>query len=443
MIKKILSLLLTICFLALCFTGKISLRLHAEDCDPDSDDYYACILTKTTENIDLLEKEIEEANKNISSAQLLATEYAQEVEELQEEINDLNISINNLQERIDYLITEINDNEERKEELNTRIKAQMVEAQGTMHFNQYIDFILGSTGFADMLRRTYAVEAIGNKQSADLSELKAILAQLESDKAELDEAMENLQVSKQALIDKQAVCMVKQEYYLQVVIETREQRDAWLNELEEQKQTFKAVRAKINEADIVKLVNTSFSSPVPGARITSGFPYYPDSFGGGIHLGVDYGVKEGTNIYAPVNGIITVSENECRSNGYLGNTCPAVPQNGGAPWGGNQIYLMFSLDNKVYCITFSHLQYNSAHETGIVIKGEVIGKVGSTGNSTGPHAHIEVFYLGEGNAEELYLEYLEIPYSSSFNCGWGSTGYRNICSNKGSAPCRIDPRELF
>ena len=80
-------------------------------------------------------------------------------------------------------------------------------------------------------------------------------------------------------------------------------------------------------------------------------------------------------------------------------------------------------------------------------KNEVLARVGSSGNSTGPHCHIEMFYLGSGDNEDL-LGYISRfnrgGYSLSFNCGWGSAALSNICDNNGySAPCRLDGRDYL
>lgn len=149
----------------------------------------------------------------------------------------------------------------------------------------------------------------------------------------------------------------------------------------------------------------------------------------------------GTDIIAPANGIIVISSNGC-GTGFLGDTC-----SGNDPlavsYGGNQIYFFTSVDNKVYCITFSHLLLNSPSKKGIVMQGDKIAKVGSSGNSTGAHSHIEVFYLGEGDFVDIEETYLRTPYSASFNCGWGEAALNNICLSEPTRSCRLNPETIF
>ena len=78
--------------------------------------------------------------------------------------------------------------------------------------------------------------------------------------------------------------------------------------------------------------------------------------------------------------------------------------------------------------------------TGVVTKGTQLALAGSSGNSTGPHCHIEMFLLGDGDNSDLatYIDMLNNgSYSKSFNCGWGSAGLSTTCENRG-APCRLN-----
>jgi len=70
----------------------------------------------------------------------------------------------------------------------------------------------------------------------------------------------------------------------------------------------------------------------------------------------------------------------------------------------------------------------------------VIGTVGSSGSSTGPHCHIEMYYLGDG----WLADYLEMSWNATFSVGRGRTAYNNRCyyddgSFRQSAPCILNP----
>ena len=114
-------------------------------------------------------------------------------------------------------------------------------------------------------------------------------------------------------------------------------------------------------------------TPLDGARISSnyGMRRHPISGFNKMHKGVDFAAPTGTPIYAGGNGVIE----------YVG-------RNGGY---GKYIRLRH---NNGYKTAYAHL---SDYKEGIskgkrVNQGEVIGYVGSTGNSTGPHLHYEIIY---------------------------------------------------
>jgi len=106
--------------------------------------------------------------------------------------------------------------------------------------------------------------------------------------------------------------------------------------------------------------------PVEGYRLTS---LYGPRWGR-AHTGLDMAAPSGTPIYAMSGGEIVSAEYE----GGYGNKTVIRHEDGTETW---------------YC-------HQSAFEvtSGTVDAGEMIGYVGSTGNSTGPHLHLEVHPFG-------------------------------------------------
>ena len=409
---------------------------------PDEDDCIIYRASKSKETIDLLYQQIEEAGNDLEKAQQLATSYREKADELNDGIASLTKEISELTVKRDELIVRIDENQALVDKLNKRVLTRMADSQGTMHFNSFLDFLLGSEGFSDMSRRIYGIQAINSKEKAQREELIDIITQLESDKAELDESKSQLDQKKDELVDKQAEYLVMQRYYNEIAEETATLIEDYRNRLEEETQNYNDLRDRLSEEDVVGLPSSyGFSSPVPGAKISASVWHYPASFGGGVHLGVDYAVKIGTTIYAPANGLIIISDDNCPTYGYLGNSCGG--KGGGVSYGGNQIYMICSVNNVVYAITFSHLYSGSLTSTGVVMAGDPIARVGSSGNSTGAHCHIELYWLGEGSMDDIYNDYLKRNYSLSFNCNWGNAALSNTCDRKGSPPCRLDPSKYF
>ena len=109
---------------------------------------------------------------------------------------------------------------------------------------------------------------------------------------------------------------------------------------------------------------------LPGSRISSPFGNRPDPFGSGktvFHNGMDFAIKKGTPIYSPVSGTVT--------NSYF-----------------HKLYgeLTTIKDSKGAEHYFAHESKRYRTKGDTISKGDIVGLVGSTGNSTGPHLHYGV-----------------------------------------------------
>ena len=110
-------------------------------------------------------------------------------------------------------------------------------------------------------------------------------------------------------------------------------------------------------------------------RVASGFGYRIDPVykTTKFHAGLDFSAPQGTPIYATADGTVTTAGNT--GNGY-----------------GNHVIINHGYG---YETLFGHMVRVKARNGQAVKRGEVIGWVGSTGKSTGPHCHYEVHKNGE------------------------------------------------
>lgn len=116
------------------------------------------------------------------------------------------------------------------------------------------------------------------------------------------------------------------------------------------------------------LSSTPSIAPVRGI-LTDGFGGRSDPFTGeiGTHNAVDISSAVGQAVRAPADGIVVKAE---WANGY-----------------GNVIYISHGYG---YSTRYGHLSSYAVQPGARVKRGDVIGYVGSTGRSTGPHLHYEV-----------------------------------------------------
>lgn len=393
----------------------------------------ACIAIakNSRNNISELEKEIEEAQNNRDEALSLAGEYAEKAMSYQNDIDELHIQIEDLKERIEQLGKEIEENEKKVDELNTRVKNRMVNYQKTMHFNGYLEFILGSKSFTDMLRRIYGVKSVTSKDKIDREEYIEVITQLNKDKIELDESKEKLDASYDELVNKQAELLVMKQFYETKAKEIEAELDEITAERDRIYESFDDLKEVLKE--IGYTINDGFVPAVHGSTIVEGVWHYTDSFfGGAWHTGVDYAAGYGTDLHAPAGGVVIRADDSCGYGSY-GNLC--------GEWiagGGNQIYLMCEVDGVVYGFMFFHLSRVDVSYGDYVFQDEIIGAVGSSGSSTGPHCHIEMYKLGYGTLSE----FLDMNWNATFSCGRHETAYKNRCSVTGT-PCVCDPEDYL
>lgn len=131
----------------------------------------------------------------------------------------------------------------------------------------------------------------------------------------------------------------------------------------------------LNKADtfLDTIKSVPLGKPVNG-RITSRFGPRKDPVNKkrGFHEGIDFRAQSGDHIYATAAGVVT----KAFRNGSYGNFVEIDHKNG-------------------YKSTFAHMKKFKVAVGDKVKRGQLIGLVGNTGRSTGPHLHYEVLYKGK------------------------------------------------
>lgn len=122
-------------------------------------------------------------------------------------------------------------------------------------------------------------------------------------------------------------------------------------------------------------------------RLASGFGYRIDPVYKTVkfHAGLDFAAPQGTPIYATANGTVKVAGN--LGNGY-----------------GNHVVLSHGYG---YETLYGHMYKIKVKPGDKIKRGEIIGWVGSTGKSTGPHCHYEVHKNGT-HLDPVYFFYNDL-----------------------------------
>jgi murein DD-endopeptidase MepM/ murein hydrolase activator NlpD len=122
-------------------------------------------------------------------------------------------------------------------------------------------------------------------------------------------------------------------------------------------------------------------------RLSSGFGYRIDPLYKTVkfHPGLDFSAPQGTPVYATAEGTVKIAGNS--GNAY-----------------GNHIVISHGYS---YNTLYGHLFRIKAKKGQRVKRGEIIGYVGNTGKSTGPHLHYEVL-KGNKRLDPIYFFYNDL-----------------------------------
>ncbi|MBR2760889.1 MAG: peptidoglycan DD-metalloendopeptidase family protein [Solobacterium sp.] len=401
--------------------------------------------TNVTSDLNKKIKDIEAKRSEIAKDILVyaaqVAGYQQQAASLNGEIADLNSQIAVTEKKIQTMEEKIAQNEEEIDAAEEKIKDRMVIQQRTMRLNQYLDILMGAKTFDDFVRIANGINDITEYDTRTMEDLADKIDQLNRDIVEVEEEKENLKGQKEQVVAKQNEYLSLM-YQAQVIEQELRNQTAELealgNRYAAQIEEIQALMAEISEKLNEVSASPGWTYPVPGLRVNeyAGTWHYGS---GGVHLGADFSGSAGVPVVAAGNGVILHSADGC-STGGLGNGCGA---NIGGSWGGgNQAYLLTKINGSLYAVKYLHMLQGSVIAKGtIVMAGDRIGLVGSTGNSSGPHCHIEVFYLGDASNFTKYAQNWDGDLA--FGCGWGAAGLNRLCENGAGAPCRVKPESVF
>jgi murein DD-endopeptidase MepM/ murein hydrolase activator NlpD len=154
----------------------------------------------------------------------------------------------------------------------------------------------------------------------------------------------------------------------------------------------------VDTAPQIAAVSVPAGMPLEAAMLTSdyGMRTHPVLGGRRNHNGVDLAQPTGTPVYATADGIVSMAEYYSSYGNYI------------------QIEHGGELQTR-----YAHLSGYAVAEGEPVRKGQLIGFVGSTGRSTGPHLHYEVRVAGEAVDPRPYMVATDLAVAPSASLGRG------------------------
>ena len=350
-----------------------------------------------------LQNQLNEANGRLDNVQSNLSENLQQVEKLdnriessEQELAEQESKITEFKNSINQIEEELNSVTEKYDKQVELFKKRMV-AIYMAGDTQYLDVLLKSRSLTDFISSYYIIS-----QLTDIDE--NLLNDLETKKKTINLSKQKLENEKKEM----ATILENQTRTTRTLQNTKKMRENFIEKLSDEEKTLQAKIDEINKQyeevnqQILELAQQGLDTtyiggelawPVPGyTRITSKYAMrvHPITGQYKLHTGVDIGAPMGANFVA-ANDCVVV---KAGPNTAYGNM--VIIDHGGG------ISTLYAHGSEILV------------EVGQTVKrGDAILKVGSTGYSTGPHAHFEVRINGVTTDPLPYITNGVVPGQSN------------------------------
>lgn len=440
MLKKMIKIGLCLSLSLLCI-NYLPTDVYATDFEGNEDEYYEFCKSEDLDKDGIkvcreFREYIFDKQKNLDD-QIAANEKKianlnTELDDVYTMIADLKRQIGEQEKKIAVLDADIERLQKNIDDKDQQIRDRMYVMQSSINSNMYLEFLMGASSIDDFFSRMSSID--------DLTEYDHDLIRgFNEDKKQVEKNKESLEAERDRLDDMRAQQDTLAEKLSAQISQATLEMEQAAQESEEYKNELSAISASIEAALAANggfidgpISSAGFSCPVEWGIVTSANWHYPS---GGVHLGMDIGGRQGSELYAACDGIVIFMSTGCDSNGgYLGNTC-----GGGA---GNYMVMLSQMNGTTYALRYLHMTNNNyiGWSSGSFIpvsRGQVVGYMGHSGSSTGTHLHIEIFNLGPigyTEAARLFAQYgtfFGMPYGLSSRCSVSGT------------PCREEASAMF
>lgn len=375
---------------------------------------------KQKEYLETLENQLDTVEEKATSLQVQVSTLDKSISKLDKQINTLSKDIKKTKKQIKKAEEDIVTMEETIENTSDRM-AEKLRASYMKGSESTLQILMGADSLASFMTRLEMMKRTSEKDKKDIEDfrdtvvsLKQTRKQLISDKESLDEKKAERQKSKEKLVTERSALKKKQKEYNATVSQLESQYDEiddYVKELDKSSAAYENYIKKLEaekkaaDAEIDKILkdyyannnsnsntgsfdtSSSWAWPLGSAScyISSHYGYRNPSISGwGFHGGTDIagGGIHGKPVYAT----------------KAGKVITAVTSNSG--YG---IYVLIDHGNG-YSSLYAHMSARYVNTGDTVKKGQMIGRVGSTGNSTGPHLHFEIRVYGEKKNPMNYVK---------------------------------------
>ncbi len=369
--KRLISLLVALLLVLLAFSTVIFNMVASADNEAELKQKQQS-LSGDKSNIQSEISGLESEKKSVMEEKRILDE---QVSVLEDDISVLDAQIEEYQAQIDVVSVELEEAtvaaENQYEAYKTRVRV-MYENGST----GYLDILFSSENIGDFFDRLEIVKQITAYDSNMSKKLKEKKEEIQTKKEEIEKLQQELIDSKEVIEDKKSVLdskMAERDAMIQKIEGNVAELEKQLEAIEAEEARVRSQLAKLS-GDPEPYAGGTMSWPTPSCKyITSyyGWRLHPVLGYEKLHTGIDIGASNGAKIIAANSGtVITATYNNAYGN-YV-----VINHGGGV------------------CTLYAHQSTIAVSVGQYVNEGDVIGYVGSTGYSTGPHLHFEVIING-------------------------------------------------
>ena len=360
---------------------------------------YAATQSELNKQKNSIDEQIAETNSEIAGVKKEMTQTLTQINKLNSQISSYEGEISELTSQLDVLNIQISESEakiqeqqkkydEQQKMLNKRLVA--LYESGT---TSYLDILLGAEGLADFISKYYLVSQLAEYDKDLLKKIEDTRNVIQLEKDALEQSKLTVETAKQQIQTKtnSLNASVKDKNNLVSTLSAEEKElNEQLEEFERHKREIEAeiaALAKKNNQTNVNVVPSAagYISPLPGRtkrNITTGY------YGYAGHTGVDFACSSGTPIVAVKSGTVVTSIAKKRNGKYVSY---------------GEYIIIDHHDGTMTLYAHGSPGSRLVSQNQKVSQGQQIMSVGSTGNSTGPHLHFEVFVGGKRTNPTSFL----------------------------------------
>ena len=327
-----------------------------------------------------LQNQIKETNEELEVEQNELSQNLEQVQKLDEKISTSQAQLNELNAKITKLQASIEDVEKKlkvaEEKYNKQQKMldERLLAIYESSDTKYLDVMLSSRSISDFLSNYFLITELTTYDTELLEDMKKQKEEIELERSKLQNSHKQLATIKENQTKTAKILentKIVRENYIAKLSDREKDLQSKIDEYNTEVAAVNAeILAAVMEGIDTKYIGGELAWPVPGyTRISSnyGMRYHPILHINKLHTGVDIAAPYGSNFIAANDGIVT----KAGFNTAYGNM--VIIDHGGG------ISTLYAHGSEILV------------QVGQVVKrGESVLKVGSTGYSTGAHAHFEV-----------------------------------------------------